>query len=529
VRAPFHGLAGAAGALACGIAAAIWCAAAPPRHAASALVAVEADAAIPSSYDEAALRALASSEAVLRKASLAPLAAAAIARAARPGATDAFLALLSAQIHPTDTMSRAAELLAHRIETEPGPSRNSLRIVVRMDDDVAAAAAANAVAQAIVEGHNEAAARVDRRIDQSRREKFVRAERRRDAARDRLAALRATDPSPTATIALTAKAEPDPAARAYADASRAAAAAEARRAEAARIYGPRHPEMIQIETEARRAAAALQAARTKAAAAPAPRRQAIAEGGPDPRIQEISAAQDEADLAETAYEKEAARYAAPNREARLIEPAKLIESGARAPASLTVALSALLGFGLFGAAPALGARTTRNDRHAMPDRPHAALRRGALDAAGGRRVIGALDIAASEDARRVLVCGESPEAINHCLRALGLAALAQGWRPLVIDASHARGATRRTVAFEGEAYAISTLATRAGELSIARPCPASRSHRDDAAIAFDLVIFGVDMPHDRIDVAVWVGVAQPDARGRAILAATSNVVWIATA
>ena len=527
MRARFHGLAGAAGALACGLAAVAWCAAAPPRHAASAIVAVEADAAIPASYDEAALRALASSDAVLRKASLAPQAAAAIAREARPGAADAFLALLSAQIHQTDTMSRAADLLAHRIETEPGPSRNSLRIVVRMDADDAATAAANAVAQAVVEAHNEASARVDRRIDQSRREKLARAERRREAARQRIADLRAIDSAPTASIAAV-RSEPDATARALAEASRAAAAAETCRAEAARMYGPRHPEMIQAETEAKRAAAALQAARTKAAAAPAPRRQAVAEGGPDPRLAELADAQDEAELAEAAYEKEAARYAAPNREARVIEPAKIVDSGARAPASLTIALSALLGFGLFGAAPALGAQPSRNTQRALPDRPHAALRRGALDSAGARRVIGALDIAASDDARRVLVCGESPDAVRLGLRALGVAALAQGWQPLVVDAHRTPGVSRRTIAFEGAAYALAHIETRSGELSLACPCAPPRSRQDDAAIAFDLVIFGADTPHDRIDIAVWVGAAPPDARGSAALA-TPDIVWIATA
>mgnify|MGYP001356989334 FL=1 len=154
MRARFHRLAGAAGALACGLAAAAWCLAAPPRHAASVVVGLETDATIPATDDEAALRALAQSDTVLRKAALAPDAAASIAREARPGAADSFLALLSLPSAHTDTMSRAADLLAQRIETSAGPTANSVRIIVRMDDDAAATAAASAIAQPVVTAHN---------------------------------------------------------------------------------------------------------------------------------------------------------------------------------------------------------------------------------------------------------------------------------------------------------------------------------------------------------------------------------------
>ena len=525
MRARFHRLAGAAGALACGLAAAAWCLAAPPRHAASVVVGLEMDAAIPATYDEAALRALAQSEAVLRKAALAPDAAAAIAREARPGAADSFLALLSLPSAHTDTMSRAADLLARRIETSAGPTPNSLRIVVRMDDDSAATTAAGAIAQAVVTAHNETSAKVERKLDQTRRERLIRAERRRDAARERLAALRMVDPAPTGSVAQPARSEPDPAARALTEASRLAAAAEARRVEAARIYGPRHPEMIQIETEAKRTAAALGTARARAAASPAPRANPLAAGGPDPRIEEIANAQEEADRAEAAYARDAERFAAPGREAKIVEPARAIESAPRRPVILSVALSSLLGLALFGFAPGLSAQAAGSIGRGAPSQPIATLRRSGLDTLGARRLIEACDIAASTDARRIVVRGGSSPEMRGVIRAIAIAALEQGWRPLVVEPGPAGTAARQKVLMDGAAYAVSDVPTRAGELSCARLHRGRRAHVEDVDIAFDLVIASEDIQLARIDVEIWCSDRPP--RGRTRLAPDSNCFWIA--
>lgn len=525
MRARFHRLAGAAGALACGLAAAAWCLAAPPRHAASVVVGLETDATIPATDDEAALRALAQSDTVLRKAALAPDAAASIAREARPGAADSFLALLSLPSAHTDTMSRAADLLAQRIETSAGPTANSVRIIVRMDDDAAATAAASAIAQAVVTAHNETAAKVERKLDQTRRERLIRAERRRDAARERLAALRMVDHTPTASIASPVSVEAGAATHALAEASRSAAAAEARRAEAARIYGPRHPEMIRIETEARRTAAALNTAKSRAAAAPVPRAHPVAAGGPDPRVEEIANAQEEADSAEAAYARDAERFAAPGREAKIIEPARAIESAARRPITLTVALSSLLGLALFGFAPGLSAQAAGSINRKAPSQPIATLRRSALDTPGARRLIEACDIAASADARRIVVHGDSSYEVRSAMRAIAVAALEQGWRPLVVEPGQAGTAARQKVFIDGAAYAVSDVPTRAGELSCARLHTVRRAHGDDVDIAFDLVIAGQEASLARIDVEIWCGSRPP--RGRSNLAQASKCLWIA--
>ena len=201
MRGRFHALAGAAGALACGLAAAVWCAAAPPPFGATAIVSVDAAADIPAAYDVSALRALATSDAVLRQAALDPQAAAAVAREAQPTLPDRLLSLLSARPNQADTLSRATDLLAQRIEVERGALARSARIHVHMQGAAGAAAVANAVANAIVAAHNNATAKIDRRLDQTRGERLARAEHRRDIARARLAALRANDFAPTGSIA----------------------------------------------------------------------------------------------------------------------------------------------------------------------------------------------------------------------------------------------------------------------------------------------------------------------------------------
>ena len=501
----FNALAGAAGSLICGLAAALWCAFAPPPYVAAATVAIEASAEIPAAYDEAALRALAASDAVLRQAALAPAAAAAIAREARPAMPDTLLSMLSAQPAQADSLSRAADLLARRIEIERGPAARSARIRVRMQDAEAARVAADAIAQAVVASHNEAAARIDRRLDRARSENLARAERRRDLARARLAALRASDPAPTGAIA-TPPAPSDRAAETYATAQRAAAAARGRRAEAERIYGPRHPEMIRIETEARRAEAALEAARARMASASMAPRQPRAEGGPDPRDGEIAAAREEAERAEMGYEREAQRFATPDRQAR-VELAASAPKDPDRPRSITVVVAtSLLGFMLFGGA----ARLRAPPRRARHRRPAAIIRANALDTADAAHVVAALDISASDGARRIFVLGESARAAHQAARVLAAAALAEGWRPLVIDGADRRGAARGVAILEHRAYAVSSLALRHDELHFARPLAAiGKGFAVDRA--FDLVLFVDEDTVAHADVRVWVGRAAPAA------------------
>lgn len=520
MRRRFHALAGAAGALACGLVAAGWRLAAPPPYAATALVRVEADAPVRDAWNLSALQALAASDAVLRRAALAPEAAAAIAREARPNHFDALLTLANARPNQTDTLGRAADMLAARVVVEPDGSAERARIVVHMEEGEAAVAAANAVAEAIVAAHNEAAAKVDRRLDAARREKLAQAERRRAAARERLAALRATDTTPVASIAPVARAAPDPSDRALADAQRAFLAAEARRAEAARIFGPRHPDMVQIETDVRRATAALKAARAKVAAArPAPPR-APAEGGPDPRLAELAQAQDEAERAEASYEKAAAQFAASGRAARIVEPARAPTANERTPAVFVVGASALFGLLLFGATPRLpfGAAPS-------PGNPHAVLRRGALDRAGARRVIEAMDIAASDGARRIFIHGEDARSVRDGARAIGVAALVEGWKPLVVWTTNGVSDPDGAVTLDGQTFATAPVATRAGELILAAPAGRRRAAAPDADLAFDLVVFDGQTDAGRIDVAVWIGAGPPRARSRMIAAE----LWIAAA
>lgn len=520
----FHALAGAAGALICGFAATLWCAFAPPPFVAGAIVAIQADDGAPAAYEAAALRALAVSDAVLRKAALTPDAASAIARAARPGALSPLFGLLAGQSGNADTLSRAADLLAARIGVEPAPAGQGTRIVLHMEDAESAALVANAVAQAVVAAHNEASARIDRRLDQSRGQRLARAERRREAARARLAAVQASDAIPTAVIAPARTPPSTPATLALAEAQRAATTAETRRAEAARIYGPRHPEMIQFETEARRATAALKAAHAKVAATPAPAPRPLAEGGPDPRGPALLEAQEELALAEAAYEKEAVRFAAPEREARVLEPATppRDRQGARAP--VAIAASALLGFLLFGGAPLLGAGPARLDR------PHARLRRGALDSTGARRILEALDIGASEGARRVCIAGESARGVRQGVRALAQAAMEAGWRPLAIgDASDAEcGAPGGTVRLAGRMFATRTIETPSGERAVAHPAPGRRATQD-VDLAFDLVIHDDALPGERTDIAIWVGAHPPDMLSLQGRATATPVLWIAPA
>ena len=110
MRAPFHVLAGLVGVAAGGAAGAAYCLANPALYAASALVAADSAADRISPLDINAMRALVATEPVLRRAALAPAAAAAIEKEARPGPLDRIVGLTSGHADDLDTMSRAARL-----------------------------------------------------------------------------------------------------------------------------------------------------------------------------------------------------------------------------------------------------------------------------------------------------------------------------------------------------------------------------------------------------------------------------------
>ncbi|MFT4098384.1 MAG: hypothetical protein QM651_14795, partial [Rhodoblastus sp.] len=265
---------------------------------------------------------------------------------------------------------------------------------------------------------------------------------------------------------------------------------------------------------------------SRAAKAPAAPRRPLAEGGPDPRAAELAATQEEAARAEVEYDRQAAQAATPNHEARIVAAAAAPLSADRASTPLTVAASALLGFLLFGAAPGVGARIQRTRRPKF-GRPHAILRRGALDPASAGLVVEALDIAASTHARRILVTGESRRLQQDCAHALAAAAAQQGWRPLLIDAAgQGSGPAHDIFLLNGRTYRTRTIGAGADALAIAHPAPPPRHAAPDADRAFDLVLFDETARIDRIEIAVWIGAAAPDDR---LVQSRETILWISPA
>ncbi len=512
MRAPFHVLAGLVGVAAGGAAGAAYCLANPALYAASALVAADSAADRTSPLDINAMRALVATEPVLRRAALAPAAAAAIEKEARPGPLDRIVGLTSGHADDLDTMSRAARLLADRVAIAPGLWPDTARVVVQMRSPAAAAQVATAVAEALAADLNEAAGAVDGRSERDRRAALERAERRRDETRARLQALRAADMTPTGA---TSPAADNRAGRtAIAELERAAAAADARRAEAARTYGPRHPQLIQFETDARRAAQALSQARVRLAADARKPPGSSAEGGPDPRAGELEAAEQEAARAEGDYRFEAARKALPRHAARLVRPAEAPAAPTRPATSMIVGGSALLGFLLFGAGPALRSRSAPARRDERSEAPLARVRRGAFDRAGAARVVDAMQIERDSDARRIAVLGESAAMAQEGACALAMAASDAGWRTLLIVADgnvrRRPAAGRRIAALDRVAIELERIPDVGGELAVGRGTIQRGRRPVDGARMFDLAIVEHGAASLSIDAVVWIGRARPD-------------------
>lgn len=484
-----HGLAGILGALLCGGAGAGWCALSGPAYEAGALASFQSGAALAAAPDLRAIRALVSAEPVLRRAALRPEAAAIVERAARPDLADRLIDLAGRAPGAADTLSRAVATLAPRVDARPGPWPDTLEITARMASPAEAAAVATAVAESLVAELNETGDAARRRLTRDRADRLDRAARRLDEAQARVQLLRAADPAPTATIAQRAA----PAAGGGSEAlQRAATEAAARLAEASRIYGPRHPELIARETEARRARAAFETAR--GAQTPAPRETAT--GGPDPRAAEIAVAEEETQRARLAYDLEMSRNETIAREARVLKPAAAPTRAQRPDATTIVPLAALFGFFAFAGAPALLRMRPAPARRTPGDREIARLRGGAFDRAGARRALDALAIEARDDAVIVLLASDDGPT-ESTAAALIEVAMRAGWRPLLVEPAAkpdvARGAG--VVGLAGQLYATREIDTPLGPL--ARATPAGRTSRADAArdaaLAFDLILIDAGM------------------------------------
>lgn len=492
-----HLFAGFAGALVCGAAGALVWTQVEPSWEASASLVVTSGAAGKVDIDPAAARALLTTEPVLRRAALNPEAAAAVERHARPSRLDRLLALTAAP-SGADTMSRAVGFLAGRADVRPGAWPDTIEIVARMPVARDAAATATALAEAFAADVNETWAAARRRDGVQRAGRLERAARRLEDARDRLAALRAADPAPVGAIAPLASqngATPLPLERAR----RQAAEAQARLAEAVRIYGPRHPELIARETEARQARDALdrvappQIATTRADPAP------IATGGPDSRATDLVAAEDEAARAQIAHDLEAARADADRREARVIRRAAASVRPDGPSLGVTAFYAALGGFLLAGAAPALAGRPRRRRR----DRATAVSPRVQIDVGDA---LALLALHESDGARMVTVVARTADLAETGAKALSRAALDEGWRPLLLVAGRASPAPDLPLRFArlgSGTLAIRAEATPAGPLDIATTAPRSPAgaRTPDAQAVYDLVVIATEPASGRNAVA----------------------------
>jgi hypothetical protein len=484
-----HLFAGFAGALVCGAAGALAWTLVEPSWEASATLVISSGAAGKTSIDLAAARALLTTEPVLRRAALRPEAAAAIDRHARPSRLDRFLAL-AAGATGTDTMSRAVAYLADRADARPGAWPDTIEIVARMPAARDATATATALAEAFAADVNETWA-VSRRRDGDRRaSRLDRAQRRLDEARERLAALRAADPAPVGVIDPDASRN-ETAPVAHGRLRRHALEAEARLADAARIYGPRHPELIERRNEAQRARAALDRGAPPGTAAeradPAP----AAAGGPDPRAADLAVAEDEAARAQTAYELEAARDNTDRREARVIRPAATPARAAGPSLGAVAFYSALSGLLLAGAAPALAGREGRRAPGRTLTSASGRPRRIPLAHAG--RLLPQLKIEHGDEARTVAVTATTADLAAAGAKAIALAALEAGWRPLLVVPEAARpdrDARRRFARLDATLLELRTEPTNAGPLDVARACRGARRDERpiDAHRAYDIVL-----------------------------------------
>lgn len=484
-----HLFAGLAGALVCGAAGPLAWTLVEPSWEASATLVVSSGAAGKATIDLAAARALLATEPVLRRAALRPEAAAAIERHARPSRLDRFLAL-AAGPSGTDTMSRAVAYLAERADARPGAWPDTIEIVARMPAARDAAATATALAEAFAADVAETWAAARRRDSDQRAGRLDRAQRRFDDARERLAALRAADPAPVGVIAADAsRNETTPVAQDRL--RRHALEAEARLAEAVRIYGPRHPQLIARQNEAQRALAALDRSASPRTVTERAELASAAAGGPDPRAADLAVAEDEAARAQTAYDLEAARENTDRREARVIKPAATPARAAGPSPGAVAFYSALSGLLLAGAAPALAGRGGR--RAPGRARYSANGRRRRIPLAQAGELLPRLEIERGDEARTVAVTAATADLAAAGAKAIALAALEAGWRPLLVVPEAVRPDRkphRRLARLDDMLLELRTEPTKSGALDVARMCTGARPDQRsiDAHRAYDIVL-----------------------------------------
>ncbi len=472
--------------------------------------------------DIAAARALLTTESVLRRAALRPEAAAAIDRRTRPGRLDSLLSLVGPAPSRTDTMGRAVAYLADRVDVRSGAWPEMIEIVVRMPAAAEAAAVATAVAEAFAADVNDTWLAARRRDAEQRAAALERSTRRLDEAKDRLQALRASDPAPVATLAPglavgTGKALD----RLKGDAVAAAVDLEA----ASRVYGPRHPQLLARQSEARRARMALEAAATgrvtrgRTAEIDAP----PVVGGPDPRAADIALAEQRVAEAQGAYDVETSRREAERREARVLKPASPPARPAGGLGGAMIALAGAFGFIAFFGAPAVTQGMRPHMR--IRDRAIGRLRDGAI--VDGRHTIKRLGIADADSARRILVTARTGSAAGEAAAALARTAILEGWRPLLVQLTRnteADAAMLRAVRIGDEKFGVRTGSTVAGPLDMAMPAARlSKLHAScDAATAYDCIVaFAAESDLGKttlaFDCLVAVGRALSDARATRLM------------
>ncbi len=481
-RAAFHFVAGLGGALVFGAPTALYCGQTPPFVAAAPVV-IRSAAKPAATIDLDSVRLLLATEPVLRRAALQPEAAAFVERNARPSWFERLIMLGASRPGDLDTLARAVAMLGPRVGAQPGPWPDTVEITAAMASGPEAAAVATAVAEAFVEEIRETSLADRKRGLDQRARRLAAAQQHLDKARDRAQALRIADPLPTASTAsptaAIATGTPE-------SLRRAAAEAESRLAEAIRVYGPRHPALIERQAETRRARMALAAARN-VARTPAPTNP---EGGPDPRAAELAAAEQDATRAETAYQMELSRNETGGREARVLKPAPVPATPRGSAGGALVAGAALAGFLLIGSVSAARPRAPF-----ARDKRLGVLRGGRLDADSAQTVLDAIGIADGRDARVAILMADDPALARSAAAAVAVAALAAGWRPLLVEdppgPAPAARAQPRMLVFRGAVYLAHSRQTEYGPLDIAAAArrPAEKDGIIDAALAYDLLIF----------------------------------------
>ncbi|MDE2362160.1 MAG: hypothetical protein KGM42_05735 [Hyphomicrobiales bacterium] len=453
-----------------------------------------------------AARALIETEPVLRRAALAPDAAAAIARNSRPSFADRLAALATNRPQMKDTLSRASAYLGPRLGLRAGALPDTIEIVAHMPDAGDAAAVATAAAQAFVAEINDQFRASDRRDAGERAERAERAMQRLEAARARMRDLGGIDPAPVASIAPPAQPR-DAESATLAHARQNAAAANARVAEAARVYGPRHPELARLQDAARRAKDRLQSVLRMAEKAPARAKSTplSAEGGPDPRAAERAAAEAEAARAQDDYDLEMSRSETDKRQARLVRPARIPAVPDGAGGDAIVLIASLGGFLFAGAAPALAAHRPR--RRVVSDRILGRLRDARLENA--RATLARLRLRDGRGPQAIVVAAREARLAESGAAAIAFAAIEAGWRPLLVaDRPLAADEPARAAHIGDRPLRLRRARMRRGRIDIAEPVAGRRSVSGANVLrAYDLVLMvhadetAPMAPLDRVRVA----------------------------